>query len=131
MKKVFVGMFALMMLFGLATSCNSNVRSLDELMYEARMEGDDWSVDEWRAAARELVINLKPTFIEIKDIKDKLEKDPYNSELEDKLDELNEKIEKKFSEFDEIAEDTKNGKKLRYDKKFKQAILEEFPELHY
>ena len=78
-------MFALMMLMGLATSCNSKsdannagaetteaateeVRPLADLLKDAKENGANWSVDEWKAAYREMAINVKPAMIEWKTV---------------------------------------------------------------
>ena len=148
MKKVFVGMFALMMFLGLATSCNSkgdannaaesneteateaaveeNVRPLAEVMKDAKENGANWSVDEWKAAFREFAINVKPAMIEYKAVMDEMEKDPTNEETLKKFESLltNSDLQA-IEEFTKIAEATENGKIVAEDDDFEKAMSEE------
>ena len=144
MKKVFVGMFALMMFLGLVTSCNSqgnannaadsneteatveNVRPLADVMKDAKENGANWSVDEWKAAYRELAINIKPDMIEYKAVMDVLEKDPTNEEALKRVEKLMTNAGLlAVEEFNEIAEATENGKQVAEDDDFEKAMREE------
>lgn len=144
MKKVFVGMFALMMFLGLVTSCNSqgnanntadsneteatveNVRPLADVMKDAKENGANWSVDEWKAAYRELAINVKPDMIEYKAVMDVLEKDSTNEEALKRFEKLMTNAGLlAVEEFNEIAEATENGKQVAEDDDFEKAMWEE------
>ena len=145
MKKVFVGMFALMMFLGLATSCNSNgnankaaesneteatveetVRPLADVMKDAKENCANWSIDEWKAAFREFAINVKPAMIEYKAVMDEMEKDPTNEETLKKFESLlkNSGLQA-IEEFTNIAEATENGKIVVNDDDFEKAMREE------
>ena len=143
MKKLFVGMFALMMLMGLATSCNSKsdansaaaestevateeVRALENVIKDAKENGANWSVDEWKAAYREMAINVKPAMLEGKDITDEFEKDPSNPEAAKKLEGLLTNTDlHAMEEFINIAEATENGKIVTEDDEFEKALKDE------
>jgi len=147
MKKLFVGMFALMMLMGLATSCNSksdvnnaaaetseeateeateDVRALADLIKDAKENGANWSVDEWKAAYREMAINVKPAMIEWKAVTDEFEKDPTNPEAAKKMESLLTNTDlHAMEEFINIAESTENGKIVSEDDDFEKAMKEE------
>ena len=143
MKKLFVGMFALMMLMGLATSCKSNsdannagaetteaateeVRPLADLLKDAKENGANWSVDEWKAAYREMAINVKPAMIEWKTVTDEFDKDPSNPEIAKKMESLLTNTDlHAMEEFITLAESTENGKIVSEDDDFEKAMKEE------
>lgn len=143
MKKLFVGMFALMMLIGLATSCNSKsdannagaetteaateeVRPLADLLKDAKENGANWSVDEWKAAYREMAINVKPAMIEWKAVTDEFDKDPTNPEAAKKMESLLTNTDlHAMEEFITLAESTENGKIVSEDDDFEKAMKEE------
>ena len=143
MKKLFVGMFALMMLMGLATSCNSksdannsgaetseaateDVRALADVIKDAKENGANWSVDEWKAAYREMAINVKPAMIEFKTVMDEMEKDPTNEETQKRFEKLLTNTDlMAIEEFNNIAEATENGKKVAEDDDFEKSMQEE------
>lgn len=143
MKKLFVGMFAFMMLMGLATSCNSksdannsgaetseaateDVRALADVIKDAKENGANWSVDEWKAAYREMAINVKPAMIEWKTVTEEFDKDPSNPEIAKKMESLltNSDLHG-MEEFINIAEATENGKIVTEDDDFEKAMKEE------
>lgn len=143
MKKLFVGMFALMMLMGLATSCNSKsdannagaetteaateeVRPLADLLKDAKENGANWSVDEWKAAYREMAINVKPAMIEWKTVTDEFDKDTSNPEIAKKMESLLTNTDlHAMEEFITLAESTENGKIVSEDDDFEKAMKEE------
>lgn len=143
MKKLFVGMFALVMLMGLATSCNSKsdannagaetteaateeVRPLADLLKDAKENGANWSVDEWKAAYREMAINVKPAMIEWKTVTDEFDKDPTNPEAAKKMESLLTNTDlHAMEEFITLAESTENGKIVSEDDDFEKAMKEE------
>jgi hypothetical protein len=144
MKKLFVGMFAFMMLMGLATSYNSksdannaeaetseevateDVRPLAEVIKDAKENGANWSIDEWKAAYREMAINVKPAMIEWKTVTEEFDKDPTNAEAAKKVESLltNSDLHG-MEEFIAIAEATENGKIVTEDDDFEKAMKEE------
>ena len=144
-----------MMLLGLATSCNSksdannagaetseaateDVRALADVIKDAKENGANWSVDEWKAQFRNVAIAIKPMAVDmdafvkkymngdVKDLKtEDLEKE--GKALEEKYADLN----KLLDEFNAIAEGTVNGKAVADDKAWGEALFKELgiPEL--
>lgn len=106
---------------------------INELLAKAKAEGANWSVDEWKAAFKEVLIALKPMLDFMKDFKEKLEKDPAAAaalmEDEQKTKEL-ESYEKLMEEFTDAANATDNGKKVFNDEEWAKQTLKElgYPE---
>ena len=125
MKKVLIGMLALVMAVGF-TACSSTP-SMDDLVASAKADGANWTVDQWKDAFRNVMLNCKPMFDEMKEMMELVEKDPTKAMemaegLETKYKDLNTKLE----EFVKIAEGTENGKKVSEDKDFQKQLEEEF-----
>ncbi|MBO7610337.1 MAG: hypothetical protein J6S96_09080 [Muribaculaceae bacterium] len=106
---------------------------INELVAKAKAEGANWSVDEWKAAFKDLLIAAKPMLDFMKDFKEKLEKDPAAAAtMMEGLEKNNdlESIGKAFEEFSNAAEATANGKAVLDDEDWGKQQLKElgYPE---
>ena len=80
-----------------------DVPSLEELVSKAKAEGANWSIDQWKEASKSVLINVAPMLNAIKELSDKIEKNPDNvvsvlTEMEKKQKEF-EGVEKLLNEF--------------------------------
>ena len=62
---------------------------INELVAKAKAEGANWSVDEWKAAFKDFMVAMKPMMDFMKDMQEKIEKNPAEAakimgDLEDK-----------------------------------------------
>lgn len=106
---------------------------INELVAKAKAEGANWSVDEWKAAFKDLFIAAKPLLDFMKDFKEKLEKDPAAAAaLMEGMEKNNEfdAIDKAMDEFTNAAGATENGKKVMDDEAWAKQMLKElgYPE---
>ena len=120
---------------GEATQTENVEKKVDvnELVAKAKAEGANWSVDEWKAAFKDLLIGMKPMLDFMKDFKEKLEKDPAAAatlmeEVQNNKD--FETLEKAMEEFTTAAEATANGKAVVDDEEWAKQTLKElgYPE---
>ena len=102
------------------------MRPLAEVIKDAKENGANWSIDEWKAAYREMAINVKPAMIEWKTVTEEFDKDPTNAEAAKKVESLltNSDLHG-MEEFIAIAEATENGKIVTEDDDFEKAMKEE------
>ena len=108
---------------------------INELVAKAKAEGANWSVDEWKAAFKSMLIGVKPMLDFMKDMKEKMEKGSEADkikmlgELEAKAKEM-EPFEKAMDEFNNAAQATENGKKVADDEEWGMQVLKElgYPE---
>ena len=109
--------------------------NINEVVAKAKAEGANWSVDEWKAAFKDMLIGMKPMMDFVKDFKEKLEKGSdadkvkMLGELEAKAKEM-EPFEKAMDEFSKAAEASENGKKVIDDEEWGKQVLKElgYPE---
>ena len=74
MKKVLVGMLALVMCLGMVScSKESAAPNLKDVVEKAKAEGANWSVDEWKAAMKDCMLAVKPMMLEMQEIMKGLE----------------------------------------------------------
>ena len=108
---------------------------INELVAKAKAEGANWSVDEWKAAFKSMLIGVKPMLDFMNDMKEKMEKGSEADkikmlgELEAKAKEM-EPFEKAMDEFNNAAQATENGKKVADDEEWGKQVLKElgYPE---
>lgn len=157
MKKIMVALFAVALGMGMV-SCNGNTKAgndkdstatavekaapeepkvnIADVVAKAKAEGANWSVDEWKAAYKDMIRGAMPMFNFLKDMQEKMkgaDDDPAKAaealktmaEMEDKLKEF-EPIEKAMDEFEDIAKATANGKAVMEDKAFEEEVKKEF-----
>ena len=137
MKKVIVGMLALMMCLGLA-SCGKSSESapnMAEVVEKAKAEGANWSVDEWKEAFKQMMLAAKPMMVEMSELMKSMEApegqdvDPAKiTEVMGKLQEVQKKypdFEKLMNEFDELAKASENGKKVIEDEEWGKSVAKE------
>ena len=151
MKKVFIGIVALALCLGMSSCKKETVSTGDEkasteqaskdekaeapsmsakeLLDKAKAEGANWSVDEWKAAFKDMLLLAKPMMVELGSIKEGVGDDPAKAmEALDKLQKIQEKyadINTVFDEFGKIAESTPNGKIVTDDEEWGKKIMEE------
>ena len=106
-----------------------DVPSLEELVSKAKAEGANWSIDQWKEASKSVLINITPMLTAIKELSDKIEKNPENvvsvlSEMEKKQKEF-EGVEKLMNEFEAAAEATENGKAVLNDEAWEKEVKKE------
>lgn len=136
MKKIYFAIlaFALAVCF---SSCKNNPSaqeqvkeaSLPEIIEKAKAEGANWSVDEWKAVVKDVMVALKPMLMKIGEMSEKIKDDPqkaaaFLSELESMQKEF-EPMEKLMNEFDSIASKCENGKKVMEDEAFEKELKKE------
>ena len=106
-----------------------DVPSLEELVSKAKAEGANWSIDQWKEASKSVLINITPMLTAIKELSDKIEKNPENvvsvlSEMEKKQKEF-EGVEKLMNEFEAAAEASENGKAVLNDEAWEKEVKKE------
>lgn len=116
-----------------ADSATENTPDLAALVAKAKAEGAKWSVDEWKAATKDMLIALKPMMLKINEAFEKLAAAPAATDMKEF-----EALEKEFApmtklmeEFETTAKASENGKKVMEDKAWEKSIKEELgiPEL--
>ena len=135
MKKVLVGMLALVMCLGLASCSKESGASLADVVAKAKTDGANWSVDEWKDAYKTAMEAVKPMMLEVSEITKSMqapegqEADPAKlAEAMGKLQELQTKygdVEKLMDEFEKIAKGTENGKKVSEDEEWLKSVAKE------
>ncbi len=135
MKKVLVGMLALVMCLGLASCSKESGASLADVVAKAKTDGANWSVDEWKEAYKTAMEAVKPMMLEVSEITKSMqapegqEPDPAKlAEAMGKLQELQTKygdVEKLMDEFEKIAKGTENGKKVSEDEEWLKSVAKE------
>lgn len=124
MKKVLIGMLALVMAIGF-TACSSTP-SMEEIVKSAKAEGANWTVDQWKDAYRNMAINVKPMMVEMQEAMKLVETDPTKAmEMVEAAQKKYGDVEKLMDEFNTIAEGTENGKKVAEDKEFEKQMMDE------
>ena len=144
MKKILMGMLAVALMLGMA-SCKEKapadaakdvaekvekaVPSLEEIVAQAKADGASWSVDQWKDALRNVLVNMKPMLEVLQGLQEKVGDDPAKAvemlgELQEKQKEF-EGIEKLMDEFTEIAKGTENGTKVVEDEAWGKEVMKE------
>lgn len=139
MKKVVLGMLALMMCLGLASCKQSSetesTPNMADVVEKAKAEGANWSVDEWKEAFKQMMLAAKPMMVEMSDLMKSIEApegqdvDPAKiAEVMGKIQEVQKKYpdyEKLMNEFDEAAKASENGKKVIEDEEWGKSVMKE------
>lgn len=125
MKKVLIGMLALLMAVGF-TACTSGTPSMEELVASAKKDGASWTVDQWKDAFRDMAINVKPMMVETQEAMKLVETDPTKAmEMIENIQKKYGDVEKLMDEFNQAASATENGKKVADDEEFGKKLFEE------
>ena len=101
----------------------------EEIIAKAKAEGANWSVDEWKANSKDMMIAMKPALMKIAELVGKMEKEP--DKVADIMKEMEglkgeyEPLEKLMNEFEEIANSTVNGKTVMDDEAWGDAMKKE------
>lgn len=103
--------------------------TLEEIIAQAKAEGANWSVDQWKDAFRNAAINMKPLLLALKEMQDKIGEDPAKAaEFIDQMKEKEAQFEglgKLMEQFEEVANATENGKKVADDEEWGKQMLQE------
>ncbi|MBR6981265.1 MAG: hypothetical protein IKH88_15730 [Prevotella sp.] len=97
-----------------------------DLLAKAKKEGANWSVDEWKAAFREMLMIAKPMMTDLADMLKYLETDQNKAlEIAKNIETKYAGIDKVSSEFEEFAKTTPNGKNVADDNEWKDNLKKE------
>lgn len=106
--------------------------SLADVVAKAKAEGEKWSVDEWKAAFRQVAIGIKPMAVDMdaffKKVTSGEAKDMKAADIEKEGDSLQAKYaetNKLLDEFTNIAKGTENGTKVVEDDKWGEELFKE------
>lgn len=104
-------------------------QSAMEIVAKAKAEGANWSVDEWKASTKDMMVAMKPMLLKIASLFEKMEKNP------DRRDEIQEEMkriqteykpfEKLMNDFEKYAKSTENGKTVFDDEEWGNALKKE------
>ena len=129
MKKLMIGLFALVLCLGL-TSCGGP--DLKSIVEKAKTEGANWSVDEWKAQIKNVMEAVSPMMKEAKEFAEKIEKEKDPEKMKalmeegKKFEEKYKDIEPLMDEFEKVVQESENGKKVMEDEAFMKETLKEF-----
>lgn len=100
-------------------------KSAADLLAKAKAQGANWSVDEWKAAYKEMLQIAKPMLTILGNITNTMKTDPKKAmEMNKEL--MNyEGIDKTFKEFKEFIKTTPNGKIVDNDKEWYDKVAKE------
>ncbi len=145
MKKLFVGVFALVLTLGVVSCKNEpaapaepaagkvveqvfSLENLQKMVDKVKAEGANWSVDEWKAAVKEMLTLIAPKLIEMGDLM-KLMEDP--AKMEDAMTKIKafqeeyKPVEALTKAFEEAANATENGKAVMDDLEYSKQVKKE------
>ena len=130
------GMLALVMCLGMVScSKESAAPNLKDVVEKAKTEGANWSVDEWKAAMKDVMLAVKPMMLEVQDIMKSMEgaegEEADGAKVVEAMAKLAD-IQKKYpdyenlmNEFEEAAKSTENGKKVIDDDAYAKELAKE------
>ncbi len=150
MKKLIIGMLALVMCLGM-NSCKKEATTegqkegteqaeakgpaLAEIVEKAKADGANWTVDEWKEQFKNVMIAIKPMMVELNDImkniggKEGEDPDPAKiAEMMSKMEEVQKKyadVDSLMEQFTDIAKGFDNGKAVIDDEEWGKKIMEE------
>ena len=106
--------------------------SLADVIANAKDEGANWSVDQWKEQFKNVMLAVKPMFLAMAEINKKMEAAGEDaSKMADVMKEVADiqtkfvDVEKQMNEFNEIAEATENGKAVIDDEEWGKQLMEE------
>lgn len=124
--------FAMVLLALTFAACGSgsleNLKA-EDIVKKAQTEGANWSVDEWKAASKGMLKNMKPIIDKMMQMKEEADKDPAKAigmmaTMENELKDLAD-MEKLYSDFETAANATENGKAVMDDEEWAKSVLKE------
>ena len=104
---------------------------LAKIVEKAKVEGENWTEEEWKAQAKNTALAVKPMLTAVMDLTKKIQQDPSAAEeLVKEMESLDlnggfERIGKLMEEFEAIADKTEIGKKVMEDDEFEKQIMKE------
>lgn len=137
MKKVLIGMLALVMCLGMVSCKKESAPNMADIVAKAKTEGANWSVDEWKDAYKQMMQAAKPMMLELQEVMKSMDNGGDDSDAANaakfaeamaKIQELQKKygdVEKLMDEFDSIAKGTENGKKVSEDDEWAKSVAKE------
>lgn len=100
--------------------------SAADIVAKAKAEGANWSVDQWKAATKDMMVVLKPMLLKISGMVEKMQKEPDKiAEVMEEMKGLQtefEPFEKLMNEFEEVAKATVNGKAVLDDEEWGKQL---------
>ena len=118
MKK-FVFAMLVMLTGAFMVSCSSN--SVQDIVNEAKANGKDWTVDQWKTKILEVCKAVKPT---MQKVYEAVKKQDLTKLAELEKDESFKKDMKAMEEFSKIVNASGNGRSLNDDKEFEKECKE-------
>ena len=137
MKKVLIGMLALVMCLGFVSCNKESTPNMADIVAKAKADGANWSVDEWKDAYKQMMQAAKPMMLELQEVMKSMDNGGDDSDAANaakfaeamaKIQELQKKygdVEKLMDEFDSIAKGTENGKKVSEDDEWAKSVAKE------
>ncbi len=103
--------------------------NLADVLAKAKAEGAKWSVDEWKASFKDLMLAIRPMMIDMKNMYDEIKKDPSKAaEAITKAAEVEKKYPKyseMMDEFIEVASASENGRTVVDDEEWGKSLMKE------
>ena len=127
-------MFAVVMALAITTSCKQKsddpVEVVKALVEDAKANGTNWSVDEWKDAYKQAMEAVKPTFVEMNALYENVGdmSEDQMAELTKKAEELETKTKPLFEvleQFTDIAKSCPNGQAVENDQEWQKKMAEE------
>ena len=104
-------------------------QSAMEIVAKAKAEGANWSIDEWKANTKDMMIALKPMLLKIASLVEKMEMEPdRKDEILEEMKRIQmeyEPFEKLMNDFEKYAKSTENGKTVFDDEEWGNALKKE------
>lgn len=101
--------------------------SMADLIASAKADGATWTADQWKDAFRNVIINCKPMFDEMKEMEALLQTNPTKAvEMAQGMEEKYKDLTAQMDEFTTVAEATEIGKQVSNDEEFQKQLQEEF-----
>jgi hypothetical protein len=137
MKKVLIGMLALVMCLGMVSCKKESAPNMADIVAKAKTEGANWSVDEWKDAYKQMMEAAKPMMLELHEVMTSMDTNDNASDAENaakfaeamaKIQEVQTKyggLEKLMDEFESLAKGTENGKKVSQDEEWLKSLAKE------
>lgn len=134
MKKIMMTMFAVVMALVITTSCKQKsddpVEVVKALVEDAKANGANWSVDEWKDAYKQAMEAVKPTFVEMNALYENIGdmSEEQMTEMMKKAEELETKTKPLFEaleQFTDAAKSCPNGLAVENDQEWQKQVADE------
>lgn len=110
-------------------ACKGGSTDPKDIVAKAKTEGANWSVDQWKDAAKNMLVAMKPMITEVLEMQKKAEANPDKeleiiAEMAPKMKEF-EEASKLMEEFETVAKATENGKTVMNDEEWLKSVAKE------